>query len=83
MVRSEEEILYLPKRPNEVVTTSAFIAMKKELARYMAHKKHVAPPIPKNLVLEPGCGAPPKHHYKMSHLIETLCGTSKHPGKVN
>jgi Zn-dependent protease with chaperone function len=83
MVKSEQEILYLPKRPNEVITTSAFVAMKRELARYMAEKKHELVKIPKHLVLEPGCGAPPTHHYKPSHMIETLCGTAKHPGKVS
>jgi Zn-dependent protease with chaperone function len=83
MVRSEEQIMYLPKKPDEVINTSAFVKMKKELARYMANRKEAVPPIPKHLVIEPGCGAPPKHHYKMSHMIETLCGTANNPGKVD
>jgi hypothetical protein len=82
MVRSEEEILYLPKRPNEVVTTSAFLAMKKELARYMARKKHLEPPIPHVVIKIPGCRLPKKRHYKPTHLIETLCGTAANPGKL-
>lgn len=83
MVMSEEQIMYLPKKPEEVINTSAFVKMKKELAQYMAQRKEEVPPIPKNLVIARGCGAPPKHHYKMPHLIETLCGTANHPGKVD
>lgn len=83
MVKSEEEILYLPKRPNQVVTTSAFIAMKKELARYKASKKRFKLPMTHVFIHVPGCRLPSKHHYKPAHLIETLCGTLKDPGNVN
>lgn len=82
MVKSEEEIMYLPKRPNEVVTTSAFLAMKKELALYMANRKRQELKFPSTIVLEPGCGAPPKHNYKPGQLLETLCATANNPGQV-
>ena len=82
MVKSEEEIMYLPKRPNEVVTTSAFLAMKRELARYMSGKKSEKMKFPGVAILEPGCGAPPKHNYKPGQLLETLCATANNPGQV-
>lgn len=74
MVDAEREIDFLPKRPEYVVQTSAFLQMKKELAPVVAKAKAAALNRPSLIPHEKGCMAPPKIEYKAGENIDDLCG---------
>jgi hypothetical protein len=74
MVDAEREIDFLPKRPEYVVQTSAFLLMKKELAPVVAKAKEAALNRPSLIPHEKGCMAPPKIEYKAGENIDDLCG---------
>jgi hypothetical protein len=74
MVDAEREIMFLPKKPNLVVNTSAFLAMQHELKRVTAEAEKNAKNKPSLLAPEKGCGAPQQLQYKPGQPIETICG---------
>jgi beta-barrel assembly-enhancing protease len=73
MVDAEREIMFLPKKPDQVVQTSAFEQMKMELEAL--EKKNVANGTykPSLLMPEPGCHEPHKVEYKPGQPIEAIC----------
>lgn len=75
MVDAEREILFLPKKPDMVVQTSAFEQMKKDLAAYEKTNESNGKYKPSLEMPEPGCPAPRKVGYKPGEPIETICGT--------
>jgi hypothetical protein len=76
MVDAEREIDFLPKRPEYVVQTSAFLEMKKELAPVVAQAKEAAANRPSLIPHEKGCLAAPKIEYQAGENIDDLCGRS-------
>jgi Zn-dependent protease with chaperone function len=76
MVDAEREIDFLPKKPEYVVQTSAFMQMKKELAPVVAKEAKEAKNRPSLIPHEKGCMAPPKIHYKAGEDIDNICGSS-------
>ncbi len=76
MVDAEREIDFLPKRPEYVVQTSAFLQMKEDLAPVIAKAKVTAANRPSLVPHEKGCLAPPKIQYKSGENIDDLCGGS-------
>ncbi len=74
MVEAQREILFLPNKGMETVQTSAFEAMKKNLAPIAtaAEKEEVGKP---SLLMtkEEGCTPPRKLEYKPGQPIEDLC----------
>lgn len=79
MVQTQREILFLPKPTEQIVHTSAFESMKKELAPIAAaaEKEEAGKP---SLVItkEEGCLAPKKLEYKSEQPIEELCSSVPH-----
>jgi hypothetical protein len=73
MVDAEREIMFLPKKPNLVVQTSAFEQMKKELAEYEKKNESNGTYKPSLEMPEPGCPAPRKVGYKSGEPIEAIC----------
>jgi len=74
MVDAEREIMFLPRDPLEIVQTSTFERMKKELAPITAKaeregKERAGLPIPH----EEGCQAPKKLGYQPGEPIEEVC----------
>ena len=74
MVDAEREIDFLPKRPEYVVQTSAFLQMKKELAPVVAKAKVTAAGRPSLIPHEKGCSAPTKLQFQSGENIDDLCG---------
>jgi Zn-dependent protease with chaperone function len=74
MVETQREIMYLPKGNDEIVQTSEFLEMKKNLAPIAAEaeKEEVGKP---SLLLrkEEGCQPPQKLEYKPGEPIERIC----------
>ena len=74
MVQAQREMMFMPKQAERIVQTSAFEAMKKELAPIAAaaEKEEVGKP---SLLMtkEEGCKAPGKIEYKPGQPIEELC----------
>ncbi len=80
MVDAEREILFLPKKPNAVVQTSAFEQMKKALAPIVQHSEQEAKERPSLIATEPNCPAPQKL-YQEGENIEQLCQKVPQAGK--
>lgn len=72
MVDAMREILFLPKKSNAVVQTSAFEQMKKALAPLVAQSEQEAKERPSLIATEPNCPAPAKL-YREGENIEELC----------
>jgi hypothetical protein len=79
MVDAEREIDFLPKRPEYVVQTSAFLQMKKELAPVVAKARVTAAGRPSLIPHEKGCSAPTKLQFQSGENIDDLCGAGS-PG---
>ena len=75
MVDAEREIMFLPKKPDQVVQTSAFEQMKTELAALEKKNEENGTYKPSLEMPEPGCPAPHKAAYKPGEAIETICST--------
>jgi hypothetical protein len=77
MVDAEKEILFLPKKPNLAVNTTAFMKMKDDLKRaaVTAQKKESNGDAPSLLAPEPGCGAPPAITFP-GQQIEAICAVT-------
>ena len=75
MVDTEREIMFLPKKPNYVVTTDAFRQMKKALATVEkeAVKDEKGKPTLYDFSREEGCPAPKKIEFEPDQPIEQLC----------
>ncbi len=73
MIRTEREILFLPKKEDLVVQTSAFEQMKKELVAVTAKAAEEEKNRPSLLAPEKGCPPPEKIEYTPGAPIETLC----------
>ena len=73
MVDAEREIIFLPKKPDQVVQTSAFEQMKKDLAAYEKKNESEGKYKPSLEMPEPGCPAPHKVGYKPGQRIEAIC----------
>ncbi|HYL62678.1 MAG TPA: M48 family metalloprotease [Candidatus Methylomirabilis sp.] len=74
MVNTRREIVFMPPKADQIVQTSAFEQMKRELAPVTAtaSKEEIGRPSLK-LTREEGCEAPAKLEYKPGQPIETLC----------
>jgi hypothetical protein len=76
MVQAQREIMFMPKQTEQVVETSGFLQMKKDLAPITAEaeKEEVGKP---SLLLrkEEGCTPIPKLEYKPGQPIEQICST--------
>ncbi len=77
MVQAQREIMFLPKQTEQVVQTSAFLNMKKELVpiTVAAEKEEAGKP---SLLMgrEQGCEPPKKIEYKPGQPIEQLCSSA-------
>lgn len=74
MVQTQREIMFLPKQTEQVVQTSEFAAMKKELVPITAAAEKEEAGKPSLLMTrEEGCAAPKKLEYKPGQPIEELC----------
>jgi predicted Zn-dependent protease len=75
MVESQREILYLSEKPNAVVDSDEFKAMKRALTKVTAKAKEEAKDKPSLLAPEQGCPATTKLVYEPDQPIETICAT--------
>ncbi|MEW5975982.1 MAG: M48 family metalloprotease [Acidobacteriota bacterium] len=73
MVKSQEEILYLPKKEGLIQQSTAFKEMKKELEKVSQKAKEEEKDRPSLLAPEKGCPPPEKIEYQPGQPIETLC----------
>jgi predicted Zn-dependent protease len=77
VVQAQREIMFMSKAGEQVVQTSEFLQIKKDLAPIAAEaeKEEVGKP---SLLLskEEGCTPPPKLEYKAGQPIEELCSSS-------
>ena len=82
MVDTRREIMFLPAKPDQIVQTSAFEQMKKQLAPIAAaaNKEEMNKPSLK-ITREQGCEPPKKLEYTPGQPIEALC--SAPPKTVN
>lgn len=76
MTEAQREIMYLPTERNQIVQTSAFLQMKKELVPIVAEAKKEEAGKPSLLLdKEEGCTPPEKIEFKPGQPIETICST--------
>ncbi len=76
MVDAQREIMFLPKKPNMVVQTSAYERMKEELKPVTAQATKEAAEKPSLVISKAeGCEPPPLIEYKPGQPIEDLCAT--------
>ncbi len=74
MIQAQREIMFMPRRGDQIVQTSAFEQMKKELAPIAAKAEKEEIGKPSLLVTrEEGCNPPPKLEYKPGQPIEEVC----------
>jgi Peptidase family M48 len=75
MVDTEREIMFLPEKPNYIVTTDAFKQMKKALTEVEAQatKDEKNKPSLYDFAREEGCPAPKKFEFEPDQPIEQLC----------
>ena len=74
MIETRREIMFLPRPGEDIVQTSAFLAMKKELAPVVAAAEKEEKEKPSLLLRkEEGCAPPQKLEYKPGQPIEELC----------
>jgi Peptidase family M48 len=79
MVDAEREIMFLPEKPNYVVTTDAFKQMKKALTKVeqTAEKDEKNKPSLYDFAKDEGCPAPKKFEFEPNQPIEQLCHSPK------
>ena len=79
MVDTEREIMFLPKKPNYIVTTDAYRQMKKELSKVQeeAGKEEKNKPTLFDYAREESCAPPKKFEFKPGQPIEELCHSPK------
>ncbi len=83
MFASQREMMFLPKERDQIVQTSEFLEMKKQLAPVVAAAQKEEKEKPSLLLgKEEGCTPPPKLEYKPGQPIETLCATPLRPAVV-
>lgn len=80
MVEGQREIMFLPKKPQLIIQTTAFERMKEELAKVTKLAEENEKDRPSLLSPEPGCPSADKMEYKPGELIEDLCSP---PAKQN
>jgi hypothetical protein len=77
MVDAQREIMFLPKKPHEILNTPQFGEMKKNLAQFLkeekAKKKSGNQPTLFEANSVPGCKAPELIGYKPGQPIEAIC----------
>ena len=79
MVDTQQEIMFLPEKPNYVVTTEAFKQMKKALTKVEreAVKDEKNKPSLYDYSREEGCAPPKKFEFEPNQPIEQLCHSPK------
>ncbi len=79
MVDTQREIMFLPEKPNYVVTTDAFKQMKKALVKMdqAATKDEKNKPLLYDYSREEGCAPPKKFEFEPNQPIEQLCHSPK------
>ena len=79
MVDTQREIMFLPEKPNYVVTTEAFKQMKKALTNVEkdAAKDEKNKPSLYDYSREAGCAPPKKFEFEPDQPIEQLCHSPK------
>ena len=75
MVDSEKEIMYLPKKPSVVLTSTEFDKMKEALKPITRKAEEESKDRPSLLAPEQGCPATAKLIYEPNQPIETICST--------
>lgn len=76
MVQAQREIVFLPKASEEIVQTSEFLQMKKDLAPVVAQAQKEEAGKPSLLPSkEEGCAPPRKIEYEPGQAIEKLCSS--------
>jgi len=84
MVAAEREIMFLPKKTDLVLQTSAFEQMKKQLTSVKAQADKEEKDRPSLLMPEKGCPAPQKIEYQPGMPIESICSpSSARPAQTN
>jgi Zn-dependent protease with chaperone function len=79
MTAAQREIMYLPKEREQIVQTTEFLAMKKELAPIVTQARKEEANKPSLLLQkEEGCAPPAKIEYKPGQPIEDLCSAEPH-----
>lgn len=74
MVQTEREIMFLPKGPDQLVQSSEFLQMKKDLAPVVAEAEKDEKDKPSLLLRkEEGCNPPEKIEYQPGQPIERIC----------
>ncbi|HXH49609.1 MAG TPA: M48 family metalloprotease [Terriglobia bacterium] len=75
MVDAEREIMFLPEKPNYIVTTEAFKQMKKALPKLEqeASKDEKNKPSLYDFAKDEGCPVPKKFEFEPDQPIEQLC----------
>jgi Zn-dependent protease with chaperone function len=73
MVRSEREIMYLPRQEASVVNTTEFMTMKAALTKVSQKAEEESKERPTLFSKEKGCPAPEKLLYEPDKPIETIC----------
>jgi Peptidase family M48 len=79
MLDTEREIMFLPEKPNYIVTTDAFRQMKKELVKVeqKADKDEKGKPSLYDFARDEGCPPPKKFEFEPNQPIEQLCHSPK------
>jgi hypothetical protein len=80
MVDAEREIMYLPRKPRALIQTTAFLAMKQDLARYERGKKELkvtgrVGKQPHLIIHEAGCAKPHEFTLKPGETVEAVCSS--------
>lgn len=74
MFAAQREMMFLPKERDQVVQTSEFLEMKKQLAPVVAEAEKEEKEKPSLLLRkEEGCAPPPKLEFEPGQPIERLC----------
>src|SRR5690348_9346241 len=77
MVDSRREIMFLPPKPNMIVQTSAFEAMKQQLIPVVAVANKLESDKPSlKMTREQGCEPPKRLEYEAGQPIDELCSSS-------
>ena len=79
MVNAEREVMFLPKKPQLAVQSSAFEQMKKDLAGVKQKADQEQKNKPSLLMPEKGCPAPQAAEYKPGMQIDSICAPDGQP----
>lgn len=78
MVQTQREIMFLPRGKDQIVQTSEFLQMKKDLAPIVAEAQKEEKEKPSLLMTkEEGCAPPQKIEYKPGQPIEQICSAQQ------